>query len=298
MEIETQSAQIPATDGYPLAATIFEPTQQDSATAVIINSATAVSQRYYRHFAHFLREGGYTVITYDYRGIGGSRPDTLKTLKGFPAKMRDWAEIDMASVLDWVDTQYQPQNLFFIGHSFGGQGAGLLANNHKIDAMVAISTQNGYWGNLPGSEKYRAWVLMHLLLLPVTRLFGYFPWRYFGSGEDMPYGVTMDWVKWCRLPHYFYDDDTMTTLDNFSQFTAPILSYSISDDVWGSERAVNSMMAGYTNAQVERKHLTLPEKGVESLGHFGFFRPKAKALWPDVADWLKRKESVLEQVAV
>ncbi|MEL6548507.1 MAG: alpha/beta hydrolase, partial [Myxococcota bacterium] len=80
--------EVPARDGYPLSATWLTGGRR----VVVINSATAVPRRFYRHFAEHLRDAGYSVLTYDYRGIGGSRP---KTLRGFPARMRDWALQDM-----------------------------------------------------------------------------------------------------------------------------------------------------------------------------------------------------------
>jgi len=54
---------------------------------VIINAATSVRCRYYFRFAAFLFGEGMDLITYDYRGIGESRPATLR---GFDAGWIDW----------------------------------------------------------------------------------------------------------------------------------------------------------------------------------------------------------------
>ncbi len=148
MQIKTIT--IPATDGYSLAATSFQPDSNPTETVVTINSATAVPQRYYKPFATFLAKQSYTVITYDYRGIGDSRP---KSLRGFQAQARDWALLDMAGVVDWVQATYQPQRLFHMGHSYGGQTAGLLPNGNQIDALVTFSSQSGYWRLQGGNQK-------------------------------------------------------------------------------------------------------------------------------------------------
>ena len=66
--------RIPARDGYALAATLYRPTGA-ARGAVIVSSATAVPRRFYRHFAAELAGAGYTVVTYDYRGIGDSAPE-------------------------------------------------------------------------------------------------------------------------------------------------------------------------------------------------------------------------------
>ncbi|MEM7116117.1 MAG: alpha/beta fold hydrolase, partial [Chloroflexota bacterium] len=107
--------KIPARDGYELAATLFE--ASESRQIVLLNSATPVSRQFYRHFAQFLCEQGYTVLIYDYRGIGESAPASLK---GFAARMRDWALLDMAGVVDWLSAKYAPDKLIAMGHSAGG----------------------------------------------------------------------------------------------------------------------------------------------------------------------------------
>ena len=60
---------MPATDGYPLAATLFLP-RGAKRHAVLINSATAVPRKLYRGFAGYLAKRGCAVLTYDYRGTG------------------------------------------------------------------------------------------------------------------------------------------------------------------------------------------------------------------------------------
>ncbi len=70
---------VPATDGFPLAATLF-PLRGKKRHAVLINSATAVPRKVYRGFAGYLARRGSAVLTYDYRGTGdpqaegGDRP--------------------------------------------------------------------------------------------------------------------------------------------------------------------------------------------------------------------------------
>src|SRR3954467_1593181 len=67
--------RIRALDGFELVATLYRPgRREDRETAVLINSATAVKRGYYDPFARYLAGEGLTVLTYDYRGIGGSRP--------------------------------------------------------------------------------------------------------------------------------------------------------------------------------------------------------------------------------
>src|ERR1700709_998747 len=88
----------PATDGYLLGATLFLP-RGAKRHAVLINSAAAVPRRIYRGFAGYLARRGCAVLTYDYRGTGGSRQKAMvgynqpTSLGGFKASMSDWAAL-------------------------------------------------------------------------------------------------------------------------------------------------------------------------------------------------------------
>ena len=55
--------------------------------ALLIASAMGVKRRYYDAFAQYLAARGISVVTFDYRGIGESRPASLR---GFDATMLDW----------------------------------------------------------------------------------------------------------------------------------------------------------------------------------------------------------------
>jgi predicted alpha/beta hydrolase len=99
---------IPAVDGYLLAATLFLPRCAKRQAAILINSATAVPRNTYRHFAAYLAHRGCAVLTYDYRGIGGSRKKAVegynrpKPLTGFKASMSDWAALDVTAAVNWM----------------------------------------------------------------------------------------------------------------------------------------------------------------------------------------------------
>ncbi|HAI79557.1 MAG TPA: alpha/beta hydrolase, partial [Chryseobacterium sp.] len=73
-------------DQFPISVKIFEP-EIPNRKLLVINSATGVRQQVYFSFAKYLAAQGFTVITYDYRGIGESKP---RKMKGFEASMRIW----------------------------------------------------------------------------------------------------------------------------------------------------------------------------------------------------------------
>lgn len=269
---------ITAKDDYRLAATVYEPDDNPTQTVITINSATAVPRRFYRHLAQFLSEAGYTVITYDYRGIGDSAPESLR---GFDVKITDWV-LDIESVLDWAHETYQPSKLWHMGHSFGGQVAGLLPNTAKISAMTTFSSQSGYWKMQGGWQKPAVLFHMYVTFPLLSHVFGYMPWSKVASSEDLPKGVALDWARWCRHPGYLRGD-THLPLARYGEFNAPVLAYSFADDNWGTRESVDDMMSIYPH--LERRHIVPSEFNLSAIGHFGYFRPTARILWEDTLEW-------------
>jgi predicted alpha/beta hydrolase len=277
---EPRELTIPARDGYPLAARIFGG-QTDR--VVVISSATAVPQRFYRHFAGALAEAGFTAATYDYRGIELRSPAGLQRLD---ASARDWALKDLPGVVDWVAEELQPDRILIVGHSFGGQVAGMYDHPDRVDGMVTMSAQSGHWRLQGGEQKLVVWLHTHLTLPLLSRILGYMPMKAVGAGENLPAGVAREWARWCRHPDYILGDPSLP-LERYQSFTAPVLAYSIGDDKWGTPRSVDAMMRAYP--EVERRHLEPGDFGLEAIGHLGFFRPGSEVLWRDAIGWLDRR---------
>ena len=214
----------PATDGYLLGASLFLP-RGVKRHAVLINSATAVPRRIYRGFAGYLARRGCAVLTYDYRGIGDSRQKSLvgynqpKSLVGFKASMSDWAALDVTAAVAWMRERYKALPLNYVGHSFGGQALGLLANNTEVSRALLIAAQAGYWKLMAAPERYRVFAHLSCVGIPLTEFMGYAPgWA--GLGEDLPKGVFQQWVRWVMRPRYLFDDPHLPALQNFSQYRA------------------------------------------------------------------------------
>ncbi|MEM7051243.1 MAG: alpha/beta fold hydrolase [Acidobacteriota bacterium] len=263
--------EIPARDGRSLAASLYG----TSGPLVVICPATAVRRRFYRAFAEYLVGRGFRVLTFDYRGVGGSLRGKLRA---DDATMRQWGELDTAGVLDWIAAELSPQRLLVVAHSVGGQLLGLLPNHGMIDAAVTISCQSGFWGHWPWPGRARVLLLWYLLIPAASTLCGYFPSKLFGVGENLPAGVARQWARWGRRPSYLIDgpDDEAA----FADFRRPMRAYSVDDDGYAPVAAVDALHRLYRGADVERVHLETP------LGHFGFFRRGApEELWRGVADW-------------
>ncbi|HVR98757.1 MAG TPA: alpha/beta fold hydrolase [Thermoanaerobaculia bacterium] len=280
------SLRLPAADGFRLAATLYEPGEigQNGDAVVLINPATAAPRGYYDAFARFLAGRGFSVLTYDYRGMGESRP---RSLRGFKARMRDWGEQDMAGMVDWTVRHLQPSRLLVVGHSVGGQIVGLAENNGKVDALLGVAAQNGYYGHWPASARFGLALRWYLMVPAVSLLFGYVPGR-LGIKEDLPGGVAREWAAWCRRPGFLLEGHEERRR-GFDRFTRPILAYSFADDGYAPRPAVESLLGLYRNASVTHHHIAPGEAG-GAIGHFGFFKERFRAtLWQDAAQWLEEQ---------
>src|SRR6267378_930790 len=143
-----EPCEIQARDGHRLGATLFRPASSNG-RALQINAAAGVKQEYYGKFAAYLAERGFTVLTFDYRGIGRSGSFRLKN-----ARMRDWAELDAAAALAvgsqsgyWRHWRGAPRaGMWLLTHAllpgisrlFGYFPAAALGQGENIPAGVAI----------------------------------------------------------------------------------------------------------------------------------------------------------------
>jgi predicted alpha/beta hydrolase len=273
---------IPARDGYALAATLHEPAGPPAVVAVV-SSATAVKQTYYQRFAAFLAGQGVATLTFDYRGIGGSRPASLK---GFAAALQDWGARDLAGAIDWLTDRYPQARPFVVGHSIGGQLVGLADNNHRLAGLVGVGAQSGDWRLWSRPRRYWLAFAWGVLVPALTRLCGYLPGRKLGLGADLPAGVALEWARWCRSRGYVGAHLGKTVPDHFDDFRGRLLAYSVADDALAPRAAIEALLSLYTRACVQRRHVEPSAVGVSALGHFGFFRPECAGLWLDLARWL------------
>lgn len=274
--------RISAADGYALGGTVFD-AGAARGPVVLVNGATGVHQRYYGRFAAWLAGQGATVLTYDYRGIGESRPHRLR---GFSARMRDWGQLDLEGVLRFVEHAYPGRELAIVGHSVGGQLLGLAPSVAHAARVVTVAAQSGYWGHWPMLSKL-AFVGLWYGVMPLTsKAVGYLPGQ-LGIGEHLPRGVAEEWARWCRSEGYFTDDDVPT--GGYARLSAPLLAFSFSDDAYAPKAAVDWLHRLYTSASVERRHLAPKALGAKRVGHFGFFRERFReSLWTEAAAWLLR----------
>lgn len=267
---------IATADGHSIVARRFEPASTPKG-AVLIAPAMAVPQEYYAPFATWLATQGYAVATFDYRGIGLSRRGGLRGLK---VDILDWARADCAAMIEFMAAVAPNQKLYWVGHSLGGQILPFVPNRDNVTKMITVATGSGYWRENSPSLKRFAWWLWYVAAPLAVRIFGYFPGRRLRKVGDLPRGVMEQWRQWCLNRDYAVGVEGPSARSLYASLRLPIVSLSFTDDEYMSARNTESIHGFYVNAALQMKRIAPQDVGAESIGHFGFFKPKYQAgLW-------------------
>lgn len=280
-----QTLDFVAPDGFALKGRLF-PAVGTAKAGIIINSATAVRCTFYYAFAEHLAEHGYTVICYDYRGVGGSQPQPHSE-SAAALSMRAWGELDFETVIQWAFNAYPTLSWHCIGHSVGGQLVGLAASNHKLSSIYCVASQNGYWKNWGWLQQPKLLLLWYVVIPLLSKLLGFLPGFVLG-GESLPGPIIQEWARWCTTPDFITDAQGYPLRDGFMRYDKKMRFVVISDDLdFAPRKAVKALQALFISADTELDDIEPQVFGLKEIGHFGFFKHQNKdALWHNTIDWL------------
>jgi predicted alpha/beta hydrolase len=274
-----------AQDGYELAGTLYA--GGASRRVAVLHPGAGIAAARYARFAAFLAEAGIATLTYDYRGVGLSRPATLAR---FEATMEDWAEHDCAAAISWLRARFPDAEAIGIAHSVGALLVGGAANAAEQARLVLVGAHTGYYGDYAARYRLPMALMWHALMPALTRLFGYFPARRLGLGEDIPGKIALQWAarRSAQLRPSGTDPAVLRTrmlLERCAALERPALIVSISDDAFATAAGSARLMSCYPKLfPLRHLRFTPADARVSRIGHFGFFSRKAgPALWPRLA---------------
>lgn len=281
--MKTTTLSLRTSDDVRLGATLYTPDAGDDARGtVLIHGATAVPHRYYAKFARYLASQGIAVLTYDYRGVGASRPHSLRH---FTAKMTDWVT-DAKAAHAYLRAE-RPGPVAIVAHSFGGQMVGLLDDYQEAKGALFVGSQLGSYRDFPQPSRLRVEFAMRALIPAAAAVLGYVPGK-LGMGEDLPGGVAKEWARWCMHPEYLVGHEPEARA-RFAAYRVPSLYYTFEDDDFAPKGGVRAMLSKIGGAPLEHKKIRPSDFGGQAIGHFGFFRPRFEhSLWEEAKTFLSR----------
>ena len=270
-------------DQFPLKITLFEP-QVSNQKVLLLNAATGVKQTVYYSFAKFFQENGFTVITYDYRGIADSRPENLKN---FEASMRIWGTVDFKTLTNFIEENYPNYSRFCVGHSVGALIIGMNEDSKNFEKFIFVGTQDAYIGNLNFKVAITALLGFGIALPVLTTILGYFPANIFGLGADLPKGVAYDWrtlILNKKSTARLYEKIEVHFAKHLTQET---LIIHAEDDHWVTKKGMDNLIKNvYPNLKKTFREIKISESEKGEIGHVNFFRSFNKNLWNIVLEKL------------
>lgn len=267
-------------DGATLSAKLFLPDQPNN-KLLIVNSATGVRQQLYFALATYLNGFGVSVITYDYRGIGESKPQNLK---GFSASMRVWGTEDFPAVCRYAAAHFPGYEMFLLGHSVGALIVGMDEHAAVFKKYIFLATQDAYYRHLPLKIALTALLGFGVALPLLTKMMGYFPSQFFGLGEPLPTGVAMDWRTLILHPKSTSRLYEKISTDYSKSMTQETVILFAEDDPWVKRKGMESLMTRvYANLKTKFVEIPTAESPEKHIGHVSFFRSYNGPLWGYIA---------------
>jgi predicted alpha/beta hydrolase len=255
-------------DGATLAVTAYS--AGSAQQAVVLASATAVPQRFYKAFASWLAYRGINAYTFDYRGVARSRP---RQLRGFVADYGHWVQ-DLDAVLAYA-LAHHPQ-VSLVGHSIGGFLGPLAQQAPALKGLVLVGAQTAFWRDWPQPWRVPMALLWHGLMPLVTLAVGYFPGRLLRLGEDLPRGVALQWAG--RAWKDPFSQPKLAAL--YARNLPDVRLMAGAQDRFATPVAQQRLQDQLTGATVHRHTLAAPPASKRSMGHLDVFRAESSACWP------------------
>ena len=287
-----------AADGFKLQGTLWHASHTVPHTALLINAATGVAAKYYNRYAAFLANEGFIVLTYDYRGIGASRPPRMR---GFRATKHDWGALDCEGAIQYLHEIQPDLSMMAVCHSIGGFALGLAPSSSIIRRALFVGCQYAYWNDYRLLVRIPMWVNWHIVMPILTKIWGYFPGKSLGWLEDLPAGVAMEWAtrfhpsfhnRYNQLPHASVPANGVELEARMGAMKADILAIADVRDPFATPSATARLLHYFKGSNREFAQIQPRKRHLPKLGHFGFFHDRfKKTLWAESLIWLQGKNS-------
>jgi len=263
---------------------------------VLISCGGGIAALRYARFASFLASCGIPALTYDYRGIGTSRPSSLR---GFRAAAEDWSELDCAGAISYLRSRYRSAELVAIAHSIGALITGGASNASEFARYLFICPHTGYYRDYVLKYRLPMAAMWHGVMPALTRVFGYFPAKALRLGEDIPADVARQWAA-RRSPELRPEATTQdasrarSMMARYETVLGTALAIGFRDDSFATAKGIRRLLSAFPGLRAEVWLIAPSDVRMKSIGHFGFFRQEAAmALWPKVLPFVDPQGTAL-----
>ncbi|MBT5855888.1 alpha/beta fold hydrolase [bacterium] len=265
----SETVIIPSNMGVPLTGSLYTP-EQPNDRLCIINSATSVRRGFYKGAAEFLRQKGFTVLTYDRQGNGDTAL-ALASEKGTSIPDTDiditrWGTDDFEGALKWGKSIFPDKQIVTLGHSLGGV---IIPQAESSATLVkrAVTVATGAPEPLVGA-------LLRTYITSISPLTGAAPTNNF-LGAETPTLVSLEMATFLGQKKFMASD--LKLLAKMNEFRAPTLAISPAGDPLSTQNTIKEFHShwGGKNRVWHIKPTSQLVGGVRIkpgiIGHVGFF---------------------------
>lgn len=276
---------LPCADGVRLSGNLWLAPEEVSGV-VIVSGTTGIPASHYHAYARYLALRGFETLTYDYRGIGRSRPHDLH---GCDYRWDDWGTLDFEAAIQFMRKRHPKAKLKVVGHGTGGFIPGFAPSARRIHRILAVGAHYSYWRDYPANRRREMFLRWHVFMPFITFLLGYFPGRSLGWLEDLPRLIAYNWAFRRRDMEATHPRAHRAAIMNrFEQVTAPILAVVVAGDEFGTEPAVKRSLRRYWGSTKLIVHLTPTDLLSHAVDHLGLFEARLEhAFWGPSLLWLR-----------
>lgn len=295
MSYPHQNITIPAEDGFILSASVYSVEENSKAETsskkrvLIIGSAFGVPHQYYKHIANYFAEQGISCLTFDYRGIGQSNKGHMSARDML---MQHWGQLDLEGVIQYVEKHHRPDELYYLGHSAGGQILGLAPSSDTFNKVILAATGVGAWRAWLGTQKYLL-AAMWYGLMPIMMLLqrgDFFHSKMLGP-IPVPKHAVKQWVEWAKSEDYLFTTKHGLDLSGYEKINANIYALTIADDWYAPQSSRDALLSHYSNSHRVTQYILPRDVGLKKIGHFGLFRKKQEivsGIWQPIINFLNQ----------
>ena len=110
-----ENLTITCADSYSLTARFYPAKQSTHQLPILVCPATGITKNFYHAFAEWLNQQGYSVLSFDFRGIGESLHGPLKNST---ASINDWGIYDIPAAIETLLERTQAEKVIKLATSW------------------------------------------------------------------------------------------------------------------------------------------------------------------------------------
>jgi len=257
--------------------------EQTSPAVLICLPAMGVKAERYDAFAQALCEAGFSVVIGELRGIGSS---SVRASRSHDFGYNDLVVNDVSAIHSKVVELFPEQDIYFCGHSLGGQLAALFLSQKPTAAkgLVLCASCTVY---------HRGWEFPHnlgillssQLFAIVASLLGYFPGYKLGFGGREAKTVIHDWAKNAKTGRYELRGSLKDYESDMQAVAVPLLAINFSDDNFAPIMATKNLIAKLASCDSTHIEISGSQMGQKTANHFNWTR-SPDCIAKSIANWI------------